>query len=152
MWSFIHIQLENERSDTQSLPVTVVHCISKTWCINDGECKLDPTFFDQHFGLFYLKERKTHTTYTTTKENEPGTNISVLVGAESWYYNNSITEWNKTEFWYCEYSHTNWPLVWHFPPPLRALTMHHCTVSAPTQHAGKFNNEGSLYVWGNFVS
>lgn len=86
MWSFTPIQLEKELPGTPSLPVTVVHCISKAWCINDGEGKLDPSFFDQHFGLFYLKERKTHATYSRTEGNEPVANVYVLLAAESFHF------------------------------------------------------------------
>lgn len=83
MWQFTRIQPEKELPGTPSLPVAVVHCISKAWRINDGEGKLDASFFDQHFGLFYLKERKTHATYFTAEENEPVTNVCALLGAES---------------------------------------------------------------------
>lgn len=39
-----------------------------------------------------------------------------------------------------ERAHTHWPtclIMWHYPLPLRALMIHHRTVSAPTQPAGR---------------
>lgn len=36
-------------------PVAVVHCISKAWCVYDGQRELDAPLLYQHFGLFHLK-------------------------------------------------------------------------------------------------
>ena len=41
-------------------PVTIVHCISKPWSVDDGERQLDSSFLDQHLGLLHLKHDNMH--------------------------------------------------------------------------------------------
>lgn len=35
-------------------PVTIIHCISEPWCIDDGESELDTSFLHQNLGLLHL--------------------------------------------------------------------------------------------------